>query len=145
MIEIPSGFGWTMQKFPPSRSQTSAKSLRRRELLRATAAGFILVGIFAVALDLGAHWQMPSLGKIVHANAARPQAEDDLTTGSIVYVPDFGDKCRQSEIDNATWQVRQIGTVSCHEALAGRPPSHSETRPRTRIDIIRESFRRSAD
>lgn len=134
-----------MQKILPSRSRTSAKSLRRREILRAAVAGFVLVGIFAVAFDLGAHWKMPSLGKIIHANAAPPQADDDLTTGSIVYVPDFGDKCRQSEIDNATWQVRQIGTVSCHQALAGKPASRSELRPRTRIDIIRESFRRSAD
>jgi hypothetical protein len=39
--------------------------------------------------------------------------------------------------------VREIGTVSCHDALNGRSPGRPGAGPVTRLDIIRESFRKT--
>jgi len=113
-----------------------------REILRAAIAGCGLVAIFAIALTMGTGWQMPSLRKLVFADSRPSQGDDDLTTGSIVFMPIIGDKCRQNEIDNATWQVREIGTVPCKQALARKSHGQLVSGPLTRIDIIRESFRR---
>jgi hypothetical protein len=107
-------------------------------------AATALVGVFLAALGLGTGWRTPALDKIVLAKAPPSQTDDDdLTTGSIVFVPDTGDRCRQNEIDNATWRVREIGTVSCPDALNGRSPGRAGAGPVTRLDIIRESFRKT--
>ena len=46
------------------------------------------------------------------------QTDDDLATGSIIFVPILGNTCRKRLIDNATWQIRDYGPVDCRAALA---------------------------
>src|SRR5688572_9687421 len=70
--------------------------------------------------------------------ALAKQGVDDLTTGSIVFLPIQGDRCRNRLIDNATWRIRDTGMVDCRTAL-----SHSSARPRwsaARADVIRDGF-----
>jgi len=117
--------------------------LRRGEMLRAVVAGCALVGLFAAAYAIGSHWQAPGR-ETLFAGSAAPQSDDDLTTGSIVFVPDAGNTCRQNLIDNRTWEVRENGTLPCHEALAAAPHRRAAGSGATRLDIIRESFRKSA-
>jgi hypothetical protein len=122
----------------PASGQAKSAIARSGDVSRAVIAGLALVGLFGIAyaIAVGAHMPRDNV-------QARSQSDDNLTTGSIVYMPALGDTCRKRIIDNRTGQVRDLGPVPCSEALnptvrgsAGGPP--------TRIDIIRESFRRSA-
>jgi hypothetical protein len=69
-------------------------------------------------------------------------ADDDLTTGSIVFVPVLGDRCRNRLIDNATWRIRNNGEVDCRAALLrhANVPRLQWSSPR--IDVIRHGFTR---
>lgn len=118
-----------------------SRGWRRGEVPRAIVAGCVLAGLFAAAYAIGSQWQGPMREKaFVHSN--QHESDDDLTTGSIVFVPVLGNMCRQNLIDNRTWEVRENGTMPCHEALAG-PHGRAGVNGTTRLDIIRESFRKS--
>ena len=72
------------------------------------------------------------------ATKALATKADDLTTGSIVFVPLHGNRCRSRLIDNATWRIRDNGIVDCRAAL-----SHSSPRLRwsaARVDVVRQGF-----
>jgi hypothetical protein len=74
--------------------------------------------------------------------ALAQQPGDDLTTGSIVFVPILGDHCRTALIDNTTWRIRDNGVTDCRTALsrsAGTPPLRWST---ARVDVIRHGFAR---
>jgi hypothetical protein len=66
-----------------------------------------------------------------------------LATGPIIVVPRFGNDCRQREIDNATWRIRELGTIDCDSAFG----TGTETIPRegspSRVDVIRNGFRKN--
>jgi hypothetical protein len=67
-------------------------------------------------------------------------SEADLSTGSMLVVSPTGDRCRESTIDNSTWQIHNKGWVDCADALAKSAGSEGRSTP-SRIDIIREGFR----
>ncbi len=73
------------------------------------------------------------------ATQSSAHGEDDLTTGSILLVPRFGDQCRQRLIDNATWRIWDVGPVDCGTALARSAGAESAS---ARADIIRDVFRK---
>jgi hypothetical protein len=72
--------------------------------------------------------------------AVNAVADDDLTTGSIVLVPTFGNTCRHRLIDNATWIVRDNGIVDCRSALTGLPHGRRVGWSAARVDVIRQGF-----
>jgi hypothetical protein len=112
------------------------------ELSRAVVASCALVGVFMAAYAIGASLQGSSMREAAFARTQPYTSDDDLTTGSIVFVPVLGNTCRQNTIDNRTWQVREVGTMHCTEAFAGTPNRRTVTSGPTRLDIIRESFRK---
>ena len=65
--------------------------------------------------------------------------DEGVTTGSIVLVPQFGDKCRTRLIDNATWRIWDNGVTDCRTALT---PPDSHQLSAARVDVIRDGFRR---
>ena len=115
----------------------------RSDVSRAVIVGGVIGGVFlagyAIATSLGG----ASMRETAFARSAPYTSDDDLTTGSIVFVPVLGNACRQNTIDNRTWQVRQVGTMPCKEAFAGTPNRRSVPSGPTRLDIIRESFRKA--
>lgn len=114
-----------------------------RDLARAAGIGFALATLFTVAAFVGSEWRVSSKEKTSLTRMSERQSDDDLTTGSIVFVPTTGDTCRESEIDNATWEIREIGEIPCRQALADRNDHGTAMSTSTRLDIIRESFRKS--
>jgi hypothetical protein len=114
-----------------------------RESARIAGVILTLAGVFAVAISIGTGWRSSSAPDHLRPSVQAPQGDDNLTRGSIVYMPDVGDDCRQKEIDNATWRVREVGIVPCQQALAtksgGGPGAGG-----SRIDIIRQSFRKTS-
>jgi hypothetical protein len=116
------------------------RQAHRGEYSRAILAGTALAGLLAGGYWIGAGWQTPSMRETAFARPPAPPG-DNLSTGAIVFMPALGNDCRQNVIDNRTWEVRQGGTVPCNEARAGahRGPGGA---PATRLDIIRDSFRK---
>jgi len=132
---------WVVQK-PADTMQNQMYVVRSTGYAIVPAAGATPQGIRTVA-QFG-YWQTPSMRETAFARPAAPTSDDELTTGSIVFVPVLGNTCRQNLIDNRTWQVREVGTVPCNEALAASAQRRSGAAPATRFDIIRESFRKSS-
>lgn len=94
----------------------------------------------AAALGLGTALQQPfQLGLLFAGKGpGLPQADEDLSTGSVIFVPILGNMCRKKVIDNATWRIRDIGPVECRTALGqGGNQSGWST---SRVDIIRNGF-----
>jgi len=119
-----------------SRSGTT-RTWRSRDHRQALAICFIF-GAIAVLLLGPVIRNTPSGGT---RTAATPGAQgDDLTTGSIVFVPIFGNHCRSRLIDNATWQIRDNGTVDCTAALAHNASGRRVGWSAARVDVVRQGF-----
>jgi hypothetical protein len=102
----------------------------------------VLAGTAAIAAIAGVGWQVAAPREKAALRSASVSGNNYLTTGSIVFVPTSGDTCRQSEIDNATWQIRQVGEVPCQQALSAAARNDGPGAG-TRIAIIRDSFRKA--
>jgi hypothetical protein len=110
---------------------------RQRDGARALVASATLVLLFALGIYFGGG--IP-LEKFASASQRAPQ-DDNLTTGSILFVPVLGNRCRQRLIENATWRIRDGGVVDCETALS-RPKSGGRlTWSAARVDVVREGFR----
>jgi hypothetical protein len=75
------------------------------------------------------------------ATATRPAGEN-LSTGSILFVPRLGSECRIRQIDNATWRIWEQGVADCASVLnepKGDPAAQGWST--ARVDVIREGFR----
>jgi hypothetical protein len=68
------------------------------------------------------------------------QSDDDLATGSIIFVPILGNTCRKKLIDNATWQIRDSGPVDCRAALARGAHGNQLGWSASRVDLVRNGF-----
>jgi hypothetical protein len=73
-------------------------------------------------------------------SATRPAGENELTTGSILLVPRFGNECRMRQIDNATWRIWDRGVVDCQTVL-NEPKTLQHGWSAARVDVIRDGFR----
>jgi hypothetical protein len=112
----------------------SAIGLFRADLPRAFLAfGFLTL---CVALAFVAN-RSPDSGPGPRSHVS---SEAELSTGSMLVVSPAGSRCRESTIDNSTWQIRNKGWVDCEDALAKSADAESRSKP-SRIDIIREGFR----
>jgi len=72
--------------------------------------------------------------------AAAGQNDNDVYTGSIVYMPDNGTLCRQLLFDNETGQFTDNGYVDCDQAIYNgiHGPKHWSA---ARIEVIATGFR----
>jgi hypothetical protein len=68
--------------------------------------------------------------------------EADLSTGSLLVISPTGDRCQERTIDNNTWLIRNKGWVDCDQALAEAKSGADSQTPGSRLDLIREGFRR---
>lgn len=75
--------------------------------------------------------------------SAAMDSDDDLRTGSILFVPEEGNICRRRLIDNNTWRIRDGGAVICNEAVAWNANAVAgRLSPAARLDAIRGGFQR---
>ncbi len=68
------------------------------------------------------------------------EGDDDLTTGSILFVPSQGNVCRLRLIDNRTWTMRDAGSVVCDDAVSWNAAVREHHSPASRIEAIRSGF-----
>lgn len=65
--------------------------------------------------------------------------DDEIRTGSIVFMPSQGDECQQNLFDNDTGRIWVIGAVPCDVALALKRPRYASTPQR--LQAISNTFR----
>jgi hypothetical protein len=92
-------------------------------------------------LALGAHLSSDSLSSIFSKRTVQREAADGLKTGSILFVPQYGDKCRRLLIDNTTWFIADYGFIDCKIALA-QARARIGQQPSVRLEGIRSGFRK---
>ena len=97
-----------------------------------------MAAIMAAGLLATTHFQ------IVRApvKPAKPLSDDEIYTGSILFVPNDGKICRQFLFDNRTGRTNDNGLVDCDHAYyqsASKPPMQWSS---ARAQVISEGFRR---
>jgi hypothetical protein len=128
----------------PTDGQSRKKPRRwfRRENRRAFAICLLFAGAATVGLGTAIQ-QNPFAGIRIAGNGpGYGHADDDLATGSIIFVPILGNTCRKKLIDNATWEIRDNGLVDCRAALAQNAHGHKLGWSASRVDVIRHGFYR---
>ena len=71
-------------------------------------------------------------------------SDDELYTGSIVFVPSFGEYCWERMLDNRTGVMWDKGYVDCYEAVQGARGPHS-TMSGERMLAIGKALRRGGN
>lgn len=78
-----------------------------------------------------------------HQPAPAQQADDDeIYTGSILFMPYQGNQCRQHLLDNLSGRVWDNGVVDCENAMARAAGPQTKTWSAARVDAIRDGFAR---
>jgi hypothetical protein len=75
------------------------------------------------------------------SNPAPPPSEDEIYTGSILYLPNEGTICRQLLFDNRTGRFRDNGLVDCERAYYRGTGDSAMVWPNARAVVIGQSFR----
>jgi hypothetical protein len=113
----------------------------RRDNRRALALCLLFGAAASVGLGTVIR-QAPSIDslRIAGNGAGSTQTEDELATGSIIFVPLLGNNCRKKLIDNATWRITDSGPIDCRTALAQGANGNESGFSTSRVDIIRNGF-----
>lgn len=125
-----------------STSHSRARSTARRLSQNARHALVVCVPLVLLLAGglLGSNWSSPTTPPIASNRSPRDRAQE-LSTGSLLFVPLFGDRCRQMIIDNATWSLIDNGTVDCTEALNLSGAKQHEI-PAALAEGMRDGFQR---
>jgi hypothetical protein len=118
----------------------TTRGSQSRDSRRALAICLLFGAIVLVGLGTVIRNSPPGGTRIAATTSA--QGNDDLTTGSIVFVPLFGNNCRTRLIDNATWRIRDNGVVDCNAALALKTHDRRIGWSAARLDVVRQGFSR---
>lgn len=110
-----------------------------RDLYRGALAALVLIVVVAVGF-YDREWLT---GSEDASYTVGDPSDHALRTGSIVFVPPSGNRCRHRLIDNYTWFIRDNGFVNCNElASRGSDPVNREYNSSPRLDAIRDAFSR---
>ncbi len=112
-----------------------------RDLYRAVLAGILLIFVFAAAFYHGDWLSRFSRQKDMSYTLANTP-DHALRTGSVLFVPPSGNRCKHSLIDNYTWLIRESGFVACDELARGNGSVSREYTSSPRLDAIRDTFNR---
>lgn len=114
-----------------------------RDFYRAVLAGVLLIFVFAAGFH-DRQWLFGTSKDLPYTLGDPSDPSDHaLRTGSILFVPPSGNRCRHRLIDNYTWFIRDNGFINCDE-LASRNTDHisREYNSSPRLDAIRDAFSR---
>jgi hypothetical protein len=138
---VGNGFGVEISRLSHmDRSRRRSKKTRARgwERARQMAVLALIGSVLAVALFATGEFEfVRSLG----TPALAPPNDDEVYTGSILYLPDRGQMCRQLLFDNRTGRVQDNGLVDCEQASYRGMNEASKEWSTSRAQVISESFR----
>jgi hypothetical protein len=90
---------------------------RRRRAIAAVTVAFVLGGLLS---GYAVHVQMSHAAS--RAEARKMQSAiataTALKSGTVLFVPGYGNVCRRRFIDNATWTMRDGGEIGCDAEVA---------------------------
>lgn len=113
-----------------------------RDFYRGVLAALLLIFVFAAAF-YDRDWLTGFGGAKDASYTVGDPSDHALRTGSILFVPPSGNRCRHRLIDNYTWFIRDNGFVNCNElASRGSDPVSREYNTSPRLDAIRDAFSR---
>jgi hypothetical protein len=102
------------------------------------AALAVIGGVLAVGLFASGQFEF---ARSLRTPALAPLSDDEVYTGSILYLPDRGQMCRQLLFDNRTGRVQDNGLVDCEQASYRGMKEASKEWSTSRAQVISESFR----
>ena len=111
---------------------------------RASERPRLMIALSVMAAIMAAGFLAATHIQIVRAPAkpTKPLSDDEIYTGSILFVPNDGKICRQSFFDNRSGRMTDNGMVDCLRAYyqsASKPPMQWSS---ARAQVISEGFRR---
>lgn len=107
-----------------------------RQTLAVIAVGALLGGsLFGTGEYISARQKAAAT-----AAAVATASDDDIYTGSILYVPDEGRTCHQLLFDNRSGHFTDNGNVDCVSA-AYRSPTEPKQWSAARVQVISTNFR----
>jgi hypothetical protein len=110
-----------------------------RDFYRAVLAGLLLIFVFAAGF-YDRQWLTGSKDTPYTLNDTSDHA---LRTGSILFVPASGNRCKHRLIDNYTWFIRDNGFINCDELVyRGTETISRDYNSSPRLDAIRDAFSR---
>jgi hypothetical protein len=122
-----------------SNAKRRSRPFTSREGWRAFVACLCIAPVLALATQLSST-SLQSIFKGTREGAAQRRVSDDeLKTGSILFVPAYGERCRRMMIDNATWFIADDGYVDCKIAMS-QSTVRITSQSSVRLGAIRDSF-----
>jgi hypothetical protein len=114
----------------------------KRRRPKAARAGSFYRRAFVTCVVLASAWAVIYYRGDIAAPFRSPAAESrpKPLDGAIIFSPFAGNSCRQSQIDNATGQVRDNGIADCDAAKAQAAKKWATQMAIQRQTAIRDSF-----
>ena len=110
---------------------------RSSELRRRLAAVVALMALLTAGLFAAKETKI----ELSSAKPVPTPSDDEIYTGSILFVPDDGKVCRRVLFDNRTGQLSDGGRVDCESAYYRSPSAPPAQMSVARTQAISETFR----
>ena len=120
----------------PKRSRQAKLRPRRRDARQSIVVAAI-AGVLAVGLVAGRDYVFTKQRTAV---AAMP-GDEEIYTGSILFMPEEGPVCRQLLFDNQTGRFSDNGLVDCLSASYQTAGGTTKRWPSVRVRVISDGFR----
>jgi hypothetical protein len=117
--------------------QRTKRRNRRSERTRRLAAVFAVMVLLAAGLFAARDAKI----EFTSAKSAPTPSDDEIYTGSILFVPDDGKVCRRVLFDNRTGLLSDGGRVDCESAYYRSPNTPPAQMSVARTQAISETFR----
>jgi hypothetical protein len=120
-----------------------ARPAQKRARARNGAHEVLAVVAIGVTLGLGIFAADGYIATERHAAVAKPAAgnDDEIYTGSILYMPDTSNICHQWLFDNHNGQFTDNGDVDCERAFYQGSPDSPKQWSAARVRVISTGFR----
>jgi hypothetical protein len=132
-------------------SRTRSRDGARQSVVVIAIGAVIAAGLFVTGKYVATRQQTPPLIMTMAAAkaAARDRTlvattasgDDEIYTGSILYMPDEGQICHQLFFDNLTGRLSDNGYVDCQRAIYGNLSGTPMQMSATRVRVISTGFR----
>lgn len=127
---------------PKAHGMTKLDRNKRRDITQAALAVCCLVSVVAFSLFADTGSRHVSRQAKNQAAGQGPPTDEEIYTGSILFMPYVGNDCRQNLLDNITGQIRENGVVACDAAMSQTAAAQGRTWSAARVDAIRGGFAR---
>ena len=124
-----------------ARSRKTWHRERRRGAIAAVAVAFVLAGSISVYAVHSQMTQATERARALALHAAALETGAALGSGSVLFVPEYGNKCRRRWLDNTTGILRDSDDIHCDEAVGWNATIPTrEHKVGRRMDAIRSGF-----